>query len=406
MNSWDSLSMNERADVMKLFIEKGIYNLDTIRGEYNRFAEGGGVHIKDSKKGTFTAAASKHNMGVQEFASKVLANKDDYSPAMVKKANFARNFGGKKKSYGGSLKAAVEGDADIYAHGGLMGNYYDGWGDFVNALRKAYHKVRGFVGTQSDNNNRQGTTQKETTLTYRNRPAETVSVKGESKLMPARQRPNSSKTKNYSESLEYWMRDHLVSDQESWPSNSNFDIPFIPEKAILLGGSTTSTNVLDSLAKYAGIHNRNPQLSEKPIMRRSKYASPRKVNLNEMLGLSYQETRNGAWPYFNTADMKKEKNYTERDLANSNYLTAYGYIPAENLVRDFHYNAAEVSRDTPPLLDAFRYFAQGDYNRNDPNHTRDVNLSVKEAWKNPNVRNWWEQSGKYWYNTGRGPKGQ
>jgi hypothetical protein len=30
-------------------------------------------------------------MGVQEFASKVLANKDSYSPAMVKKANFARN---------------------------------------------------------------------------------------------------------------------------------------------------------------------------------------------------------------------------------------------------------------------------------------------------------------------------
>ena len=54
-------------------------------------ANGGKIHIKSSKKGTFTAAATKHGMGVQEFASKVLANKDDYSPAMVKKANFARN---------------------------------------------------------------------------------------------------------------------------------------------------------------------------------------------------------------------------------------------------------------------------------------------------------------------------
>ena len=51
----------------------------------------GGIHIAPSKRGTFTAAATKHGMGVQEFASKVLKNKDSYSPAMVKKANFARN---------------------------------------------------------------------------------------------------------------------------------------------------------------------------------------------------------------------------------------------------------------------------------------------------------------------------
>jgi hypothetical protein len=50
-----------------------------------------GIHIKPSKKGTFTAAASKHGKGVQEFARQVMANKENYSPAMVKKANFARN---------------------------------------------------------------------------------------------------------------------------------------------------------------------------------------------------------------------------------------------------------------------------------------------------------------------------
>lgn len=51
----------------------------------------GGIHIAPSKRGTFTAAATKHGMGVQEFASKVLRNKEDYSPSLVKKANFARN---------------------------------------------------------------------------------------------------------------------------------------------------------------------------------------------------------------------------------------------------------------------------------------------------------------------------
>ena len=51
----------------------------------------GGIHIAPSKRGTFTAAATKHGMGVQEFAARVLRNKDNYSPSLVKKANFARN---------------------------------------------------------------------------------------------------------------------------------------------------------------------------------------------------------------------------------------------------------------------------------------------------------------------------
>lgn len=55
------------------------------------FADGGGIHIAPSKRGTFTAAAKKHGKSVQEFASQVLANPDNYSPAMRKKANFARN---------------------------------------------------------------------------------------------------------------------------------------------------------------------------------------------------------------------------------------------------------------------------------------------------------------------------
>ena len=55
------------------------------------FASGGKIHIAPSKKGTFTAAAKKHGKSVQAFASQVLAHKENYSPAMVKKANFARN---------------------------------------------------------------------------------------------------------------------------------------------------------------------------------------------------------------------------------------------------------------------------------------------------------------------------
>lgn len=55
-------------------------------------AKGGGIHIAKNKRGTFKAQASKMGMSVQEAARHILANKDKYSPAMRKKANFARNF--------------------------------------------------------------------------------------------------------------------------------------------------------------------------------------------------------------------------------------------------------------------------------------------------------------------------
>ncbi len=76
------------------------------------FADGGNIHIKPSKRGTFTAAAKKRGMGVQEFASKVLANKDKYSPAMVRKASFAHNSAGWKHGFGGPMGNMFEGDGD------------------------------------------------------------------------------------------------------------------------------------------------------------------------------------------------------------------------------------------------------------------------------------------------------
>lgn len=100
------------------------YNDGSYFGAY-----GGPIHIADSKKGTFTAAANRHGMGVQEFASKVLANKEDYSPAMVKKANFARNAS-HWHSTGGSIKPPYNNNPVIsgyrYTNGDGILNYADG----------------------------------------------------------------------------------------------------------------------------------------------------------------------------------------------------------------------------------------------------------------------------------------
>jgi hypothetical protein len=54
------------------------------------------IKIKKSTKGSFTAAAKKSGMSVQQKASAVLAS-PSASPAMKKKANFARNAAKWKK---------------------------------------------------------------------------------------------------------------------------------------------------------------------------------------------------------------------------------------------------------------------------------------------------------------------
>lgn len=55
------------------------------------YKRGSKIKIKKENRGKFTQSANRSGMGVQEFASHVLSNKDKYSATQVKRANFARN---------------------------------------------------------------------------------------------------------------------------------------------------------------------------------------------------------------------------------------------------------------------------------------------------------------------------
>lgn len=150
----------ERADAEQqarenaMNLTKAYANNDSAQEELeNRFKPefkaGGSIHIAPSKRGTFTAAATKHGMGVQSFASKVLSNKEDYSPAMVKKANFARNaskwkhrFGGTDKlRCGGKKKYAVGGVKPVISEGGQAERI----DDRTFLLRGRKHETGGIV---------------------------------------------------------------------------------------------------------------------------------------------------------------------------------------------------------------------------------------------------------------------
>ena len=68
--------------------------------EENEMKRGGSIKIRPSRKGTFKAQATKMGMSVQEAAEYILRHKDEFTPLMVKKANFAKNFA---KELGGEI---------------------------------------------------------------------------------------------------------------------------------------------------------------------------------------------------------------------------------------------------------------------------------------------------------------
>lgn len=108
-NQWVASSIeNQAQNIANKRLSQQLASSYALGG--NLFSDGGGIYIKPSKRGTFTAAAKKHGKSVQAFASQVLANKENYSPAMRKKAQFAKNAAKFKHKDGGPLDNLV---ADI-----------------------------------------------------------------------------------------------------------------------------------------------------------------------------------------------------------------------------------------------------------------------------------------------------
>lgn len=106
--------------VAQAFREGGAYYKETYK-------DGGGIYIKPSHRGLFTKAANRAGYeSVQEYASHVLANREDFSPSRVKQANFARNAAGWRHEYGGDVSegyhmmpdGSMMANSEMYAQGG------------------------------------------------------------------------------------------------------------------------------------------------------------------------------------------------------------------------------------------------------------------------------------------------
>lgn len=142
------LNNMEKEDVTDRFTNENPYG---YRG-------GGEIKIKESKKGTFTKAAKKRGMGVQEFASKVTSNPDQYSEAMRKKAQFAKNAAKWDKEQGG----------EVYKHGGEV----TGYKQYNAPQHEQGGQTIGQEGNVTSNNPVAEIEGKENKYTYNNLPGE------------------------------------------------------------------------------------------------------------------------------------------------------------------------------------------------------------------------------------------
>ena len=127
MNKLGDTSKNRR-DLLKIGIQipqSTLYPLPFAKGGLMQGRSG--IYIKPENRGKFTAWAKSKGMGVQEAASQVMANKEKYSPTIVKRANFAKNAAGWNKADGGQILwgAPQSQKEKILARGGSMAMNYN-----------------------------------------------------------------------------------------------------------------------------------------------------------------------------------------------------------------------------------------------------------------------------------------
>lgn len=445
---WQELSAGDKYEIMGVAIKNGVTDLPTIRKKWSEFAKGG--KLSDKEYLTIMEKVAKENNSNwnalrdaeggsqltpdEELVRLLNDNSYDYRGYYDKypesRANADTHWPDEFKTVWHptfSNESKYSGIASEYNPTGLQGgywvgetfvpsiyqmneqapkwegpivdssNYYDQggfleWlkGLFTSEPEKKYKAADGSMHATKEEVGRRNAQLIKSGRAYFQKESKIKGIK--QKVVP--RQPNTSPTSKKSTALENEMYTYLDGHRNRVGYRTKaYDIPYGErEIKVLPKGSTLSTkisvNALDSIAKYAGI-------TGTPI--------------KAAIGLPYQETTFGKMPAFNYEKLGKE--YSSRDLGNTNYFKNFGSIPAEYLVRDFRYNGDlmingrrdnPIALNVPPLQHAFEYYNSGNYNRGDENHTPDVEAAGDSLWNETtgNLSKWWKTEGREWYEKG------
>lgn len=131
---WKDIPLSDKQRMMELAVKSGITDLRTIEEVYNKYAEGGKIHINPENKGKFNATKERTGKTTEELTH-------SKNPLTRKRAIFAQNA--KKwhhKDLGGTLMHSFAGDEDNY----LMLNPAILYANPSNIFQRAYNKLENF----------------------------------------------------------------------------------------------------------------------------------------------------------------------------------------------------------------------------------------------------------------------
>lgn len=99
--SWNNLSMKDKASYIRMGVENGITDLDTIREVYNKFAEGGSLNVNDNPE----KRIYDHNKGIyyvegQDTPNNLKYSLDEFTQEQINEINSKYNKGWKTDKKG------------------------------------------------------------------------------------------------------------------------------------------------------------------------------------------------------------------------------------------------------------------------------------------------------------------
>lgn len=234
-----------------------------------------------------------------------------------------------------------------------------------------------------------------------------------------------------------------IDDQKRYEKDESLRIPADYSKMITLSeagkstGITVTKNMLDSLAyrggraqadtvRVLGVPAQETGLGK---FEGTTYITPRQIRQDEEYykidrsenpsyfiregGVNPTELMNNHYYYASSADQEalgaiSRKTGAGHDTSNGNIMANIGYNEItpeveEEAKKTWRYTTnkrAKENLDVHPLEQAYELDKTGNYNLGISNHNTLVQTRGEELWNSPEIQQWWEESGKQWYEKG------
>lgn len=407
----------------------------------NSFADGG-IHIKKENRGKFSDAAKRAGYSIQAYARHIMANKGNYSPTLVKRANFARNaakwhaYGGNLYDAGGPikwLKEYVRRIVDREARNAPK--YKDGtFGDAYSAAKRdganTFYYKGDYYNTDEQVKNVSEPRREKFPDAYnyaRIKGWPEFNYQGKTytaEFMPVSERYRLATGNNWDSAKQYGFTDGSYESNQEFEKflRRNESLAFEKQKlsndelanwyAAYLDGAYRKKRLANARMIINPDHgfitlsnagkNTGTVVSLDVLDRITDYAEKNNIPLEIAYGLPAQESAFGKG-YYGSYDRTYNDRMVDNQVDLREFYSAWDYAtsPARSYINTAsnngnwqegwksmmkEYNKAMESVDQDVLDWAYKYYMSGRYNANDPNHSAMVSARGRDFLNSPEIQ--------------------